>query len=336
MSGDDPARLWELLEGATNLHLLRAFITLGLADAIASEGSTLPDLARLLGLNANRLERFLRAAEGIGLCQNVEPGRWILTAAGQLVRGDTPSAARVWALLMTAPWMQAAWCRLPEAVRGESDSFTGANGFPFWEYLAAHEEAERLFDEAMAQGATERASVAASAIANFDPRAVVDVGGGDGSLLVAVLESCPNARGVLADRPATLAHADRARAHNRIELVESDFLVHVPSGGDVYLLSRILHDHDDSRAARILQTCRAAMSDTSRLLILESVLPPWVDLDRSDQLALATKDLNMLVLVGGQERTLAEYQVLLRSACFTIESVMHATSDVDIITAICD
>lgn len=196
-------------------------------------------------------------------------------------------------------------------------------------FLGAHPEAEQLFDDAMAAGAGERGSVAAAVVAALDPRTIVDVGGGDGSLLALVLDACPNSRGVLAERGATLARA----ADHRIELVESDFFEYVPSGGDVYLLSRILHDHDDSGAARILRACRNAMADSSRLVILESILPRWDDLEPADQLGLATKDLNMLVLVGGQERTLEEYDVLLRNARFNIESTEGSRPGIDVITA---
>jgi hypothetical protein len=157
---------------------------------------------------------------------------------------------------------------------------------------------------------------------------VVDVGGGQGVLLQRVLEAHPHLYGVVFDRPgvteAARTRLAEAGLSRRCEVVGGDFFAGVPAGGDAYVLSWILHDWDDEAAARILRNCRAAMSDDGRLLVLELVLSPPNEPHpptAADRLA-RTLDLEMLAVVGGRERTEAEFRALFGRAGFGLARVL--------------
>jgi hypothetical protein len=159
-----------------------------------------------------------------------------------------------------------------------------------------------------------------------DLRHVVDVGGGRGILLAEILRAVPDGRGVLVDRaaaiPAARAYLDGAGLADRAECAVGDFFVAVPPGGDAYVLSRVLHDWHDGDAARILTTCRRAMTASSRLLVVEAILPERA-LDRP---AAIRMDLHMLLLFGARERTEAEFRALLAASGFAVQGVVMTSS----------
>lgn len=333
--GSDPHEvLWDLVSAATSMHVLRAFVALGVPDAVPAEGIPLVELAAVTQAPPDRLRRFLQASSGLGLCDVTSSDICTLTPAGAVLRADAINDVRTWMMLMTAPWIQRAWDGLPDAVRGKTDdSFEAANGASFWEYLVSNPSAELLFDTAMAGSGATRGRAVLDVLRQLRPKTVVDVGGGDGSLLLTILDGCPGTRGVLAERGAVLRGAVQAHGDTRIDVVEVDFFERVPAGGDAYVLSRVLHDHDDEPAVAILRSCRAAMSTGSRLLIAESIVPEWDHLAESDRLSLAMKDLNMLVLVGGRERTIDEYRTLLGAAELVVEDIDSTTPGIDVIVA---
>src|SRR5215210_3487232 len=187
--------------------------------------------------------------------------------------------------------------------------------------VAQHPEADRVFNEAMT-GWTHQLVGAVVDKYDFSPfRAVVDVGGGYGSLLAAILRSNPGARGILFDLSHVVASAEEQLAAtgvaDRCTFVSGDFFVAVPPGGDAYVLSQILHDWDDERCVTILRQCRQAMPDHGKLLIVELVLP-------SGDAPFFGKwlDLHMLAIPGGRERTAAEYDALFRDAGFALMRVV--------------
>jgi hypothetical protein len=154
-------------------------------------------------------------------------------------------------------------------------------------------------------------------------RLAVDVGGGQGRLLAGVLAQQPHIRGIVVDRPevVSMPAAEVSAVADRIEVRGADFFSAIPDGAQLYVLSRIVHDWPDRDAITILRTCRTAMSRDARLCLLEQVAPEATDVPAEECLGLAMKDLNMLVLVGGQERTLREYRKLLDAADLTLDRV---------------
>lgn len=328
--------LGELINGGMKAQIVRVFAQLNLADHLANGPHDLAWLAALTSTPPAVLARLLRAAAALGLCTMSDDDQIHLAAIGQGLRADAPQSSRSWALLLGSPWMSAAWQELASAVRSGTSTFVTVHGVGFWEYVAAHPDEGAFFDSAMTSGAGPRGCAVAERIDMADVASIVDVGGGQGLLLASVLSKVPNVHGIVADRPKVIS--DRSSGmndedvENRLEFRPADFFDSVPSGADLYLLSRILHDWPDLKAIEILRTCRRAMPDDGRLCIIESIVPPIDSMSQADQLDHAIRDLNMLVLVGGQERTANEYTSLLHRAGFTVVAI-HTCDSCDLIEA---
>ena len=157
----------------------------------------------------------------------------------------------------------------------------------------------------------------------------MDVGGGHGTLLIAILSASPGVRGVLFERESVAvgarAHIEAAGFSSRCAVVSGDFFQSVPGDGDLYLLSHIIHNWDDRRSGRILANCRAATRPGAKLLILEQILPERFVPSRAPVQA-AMADLHMLAITGGQERTAGQYRELLHAAGFTLGAVTETTA----------
>ena len=321
-------RMAELVNGYQTSAAIGAVATLGVADALAGGPAHPADLARRLGADPGALARVLRALADAGIFEALEDGRVALTPLGATLRGEVPGSVRRAAIIATDEWHWRAYGHLTHSVRTGEAGFHPAHGCGFWEYLDHHPSAAAMIDGSMARIAAARAAVFARAY-NFGAIArIVDVGGGQSVLLQHVLQAHPHLCGIVFDRPS-VAEAARTRLaeaglSGRCEVVSGDFFAGVPAGGDAYVLSWILHDWDDEAAVRILRNCRASMGDASRLLVLELVLSPGNAPHPStaaDTLA-RTVDLEMLAVVGGRERTEAEFRALFGRAGFRLTRVL--------------
>ncbi len=321
-------QMGKLINGYQTSAAIGAVATLGVADALAGGPAHPADVAARVGADPGALARVLRALADAGVFEALEDGQFALTPLGATLRGDVPGSVRRAAIIAADEWHWRAYGHLTHSLRTGEAGFRPAHGCGFWEYLDRHPSAGAMVDGSMARIAAARAAAFAR---TYDFRAmtrVVDVGGGQGVLLQHVLEAHPHLRGIVFDRPA-VSEAARARLaeaglSGRCEVVSGDFFAGVPVGGDAYVLSWILHDWDDEAAVRILTNCRAAMGDAGRLLVLELVLspanaphPPTA----ADALA-RTVDLEMLAVVGGRERTEAEFQALLGRAGLGLTRVL--------------
>ncbi|MBA2278651.1 MAG: methyltransferase, partial [Chloroflexia bacterium] len=258
-----------------------------------------------------------------------------LTTRGELLRSDTPDSMRPFALAISAPHVQRAWDELPEAIRTGEPTFPRVHGLGFWDYLAAHPEEGALFDGAMSGVVGSRAQALLAARDLSAVGTLVDVGGGQGRLLAAVLGAVPGLRGVLFDRPEVLAEAEltlaAAAVRDRCDLVGGDFFAAVPAGGDAYVLAQIVHDWPDGEATAILRSCHRAMTTGARLWIIEQLIQPG---DAFDGVKL--NDLLMQVLFGGQERTVEEHRALLAAAGFGQITVHSSNPPWSVIEAVRD
>ena len=220
-------------------------------DHLATHTSTTPDALR----------RLLRALTDAGLVAADGDGRYRLTSRGDVLRRDHPSGLRSMALMQTWGPNLLAWTRLSSAVATDAATFEAANGAPMWETLSRYPEELAVFNAAMARRAGLQARTVRAACDLAGIRTVVDVGGGKGGLLAVLLQEEPGLRGVLADRAERGRGGgeifDRAGVADRCEVRAADFFVEVPSGGDAYVLSNILHDWPDEDCLRILATVRA-------------------------------------------------------------------------------
>jgi hypothetical protein len=315
--------LAELVGGYQASAAIGAFARLGVADALAEAPATSGDLAARVGAREDVLARLLEATLGIGLFTQDDDGRYHLTALGELLRAEAPGSLRRYALVSTEDWRWYAYAHLAETLRTGEPGFVAAHGCRLWDYLAAHPEAAASFQESMARisGARDQAVAASLDFGRF--HRVVDVGGGQGGLLRALLSAYPDLRGVLFDVPTAIEAAGeplrQAGFHERCEAIAGDFRQAVPPGGDAYLLSWILHDWDDLAAQGILRRCREAMNKGASLFVVEMVVPEEGEpgADTFKRLVMQT-DLEMLVVVGGRERTAAEFRELLAAAGFAV------------------
>lgn len=324
-----------MMDGYLTTQLLYVAAALGLADRLAAGPRTCQDLAQETGIAAKDMHRVLRGLTADGVLEERTGDAFALTDLGQPLRADHPQSLRG-ALLARGALYFAAAAQLLPALQAGVIPFDLAYGKPLFAYLSDEPLAESAFQHSMAaRAARDRADL----LAAYDFAGVshlVDVGGGSGAMLAAILHAHPHVQATLMDRPETipLAWADLEAQGllARVTLVSEDFFNAVPTGGDCYLLSRILHDWDDARALRILEVCRAAMTPGDRLLLLEAVLP-----ERAvDGPAAIRMDLHMLLLLPGRERTTAEFTALLNVAGFRLERIIPtpSTSGVHVIEAV--
>jgi O-methyltransferase domain/Dimerisation domain len=297
-------QLWGLLRGALGTRALALAAELGVADALAEGPRPVSDLAAELGADADTLRRILRALASDGVFAEEEPGVFRNTDASELLQTGWGSFAH----LFGGIWLSAT---------GALDA-SGRASFPavfradFWAWLAANPDERAAFDHAMEQGNDERVE----RLARLDWRGdetVVDVGGGNGSLVASLLDRVPGLCGIVFDLPETVR--DEAGFGDRYAFVEGSFFDFVPIG-DVYVLSTVLHDWDDDAAERILRTIRAHAPRAARLVVLEAVLPGGAEPHWAHWL-----DLLLLATFRGRERDEAQWRDLLAAGGFEPVSI---------------
>ena len=328
--GSAEREVLRLMTGPWASRAVATAIELGLLDRLA-EGSADPDtLAADLELYPDRLGRLLRllASDGVG---ERDGEAYRPTEVGDVLRRGHPSGMADLALLYDSDMFTAAWTRLADTVRTGVTAFEVAHGTDVFAHLVNNPEDAARYTAGIAAGG--RFSTAIPDVHDFTgARRIVDLGGGDGSLLAAVLERAPKAHGVLVERPPALAAAELRLGPlvdaGRCELVEGDFLRNVPRGADVYLLSRVLHNWSGRDACTVLCHCREAMSPDGRVLIAVRVLPdedpPWLS---------TFLDAHMMVMTTGAERTEDEYEKLLRSAGLTTHHILDLPLEMRLLVA---
>lgn len=322
---DDVDRLVALMRGFRATQTVYVVAKLGLADRLAASTATAQELASPVGAHPDALRRIMRLAAFYGLLREVEGERFELTALGRLLTTSAPDSLRPLAL-MVGETQYAAWGDLLHSARTGEPAFDHVNGAPLFDYLARHRDAQDVFDAAMAVGGNVRTNHLGDVFDYSRSELLVDVGAGNGSQAAAVLTKHPHLRAVIYDQPQVLESADKylagAGVRDRCELVAGSFFDSVPAGGDVYLLSNILHDWDDDRATLILRNCGAAMKPEGALLLVETVLGQHGHPSRAN-----VADVNMLVLLTGRERTEGEFRSLLGAAGFELRSVSRLSWD---------
>jgi orsellinic acid C2-O-methyltransferase len=310
--------MMRLITGAWAARMVHTAAELGIADHLGEGPRDAGFLAAATVSHAPSLARLLRALAAIGVLHEDEDRRYALTPLGATLRSDVPGSMRPWVLLCFGDDQGKAWEALTHAVKTGEHAYRHIFGMDKWTRLAQHPEAARLFDAAM-QSLTEGANGALIATYPFGNYSwVVDVAGGNGSLLMPVLARHPGMRATLFDLPHV---ADAARARiaeaglsDRYDSIGGDAFAAVPAGGDAYVLKGVIHDWEDAEALVILRNVRAAMGEGARLLVIERILPERID--PSDMLMPGRfiHDINMMLNPGGRERTEAEFRDLLARA----------------------
>lgn len=308
---------------------LRVVADLEIADRMAAGERSVDDLAAESGSHADALYRIMRLLAAEGVFREISARRFVLTEVGAALRSDKPGGPRDFIrMLNREPYL--AFAQLGHSVRTGLPAFDKVFGKPRFEWLAEHADEAALFQRAMValgQGSNE---AVAEAYDFAQISRVVDVGGGHGQLLSAILARNPHLSGVLFDLPSGVAAAQAGvgGALPRTEFITGSFFESVPLGADVYVLKKVIHDWNDQQSIAILRRCRDAMTPKGRVLLAETLVPPG---DEPHSIKLI--DANMLVVTGGVERSEAEYATLFVAAGLRLERVISTAQPICILEA---
>jgi hypothetical protein len=330
---DDVSRVQQMIMSFRLTRLLHAAATLGLADLLKDEPRSAQELSAQCDAHPGSLYRLLRALASIGILAEMPDHRFTLTVTGQCLRSDAQPSLRDLAVIYGEPWMWNTYGELLHSIRTGQSAFEHVHGTSLFQYLAANASAAARFNAAMtALSAQENAAL----LAAYDFSrycTVVDVGGGHGRLLGAILGANTHVAGVLFDLPAVVTGARALLSElaviDRCTIVAGNFFEFVPPGGDLYVLKSIVHNWNRQQAESLLRNCRAAVPPHGRLLLIERVIGA---IDEASEAKLF--DIAMLALLGGQERTAEEYAELLRATGFQLRRVFPSRSPHSIVEAV--
>lgn len=321
--------LVEMAMAYSRSRVLCAAARLGVADALGDEVRSVTFLAERCQADANALFRLLRALASIGVTEETAPEHFRLTPFGKPLRKDVPQS--VWpAVVFWADLLADSWSLLSDCVRtGKPASQVRDPKIPSrW---SQDPDAGSIFRAVMGTAPAEDYAPVASAWDFSHAKVVADLGGGGGSLILAVLGLYPNLRGMLVDLEPSV-EAARARfakedPTSRCELIAADLMQSVPAGADVYILKHVLHGRQDGDAVTILKNCRAVIPQNGSLLIVEFILPALVSHADPQLEGHLMSDLNMLAVTGGKERSEREWRTLLEAAGFNLTGVYPVGGD---------
>jgi len=319
------AMLMPLINGFMAARVVHVAAELGIADLLAAGAKSTETLAGEAGANVPALHRLLRALASLGVIDELEPGRFALNEMGEQLRGGVPDSVRNLALMFGSERVWRSWGELRHSILTGTPAFRHVFGVEAFEFLARDPKQAAVFNEAMAEITRQVAKdlVTAYDFASFSK--IVDVGGGNGTLIATILDSAPKLRGILFDSSSGSAEAsEQLRTRGvleRCEVIAGDFFHSVPKGGDAYILKNIIHDWDDERSATILKNCRNAISAGGKLLLVERVMPARIHASAGHQ-RWTMLDMHMLVMLGGRERTEEEFRSLLATVNFELRRTL--------------
>ena len=330
-TGNAAVQLLQMMTGYWVSQGVYVAAKLGIADHLATGPVHYEDLARKTNTHPLSLYRTLRALASVGLFAEINAGQFALTPMAGLLQSDVPNSMRALSIMYCEEQYRA-WGDLLQSVRTGEPAFNRQFGVDVFEYFRRNPEAGAVFNEAMTNWTTQTSAAVAASYDFSRVGSIVDVGGNQGTLIATILRQYPAARGTLFDRPHVVRTAKdslaKAGVDDRCTIVGGDFFASVPSGGDAYLLSYVLHDWDNERCVAILTKCRQAMAATGALLVIEMVLPEGNEPSFGKWL-----DLHMLVMLNGRERTAEQYQKLLQAGGFDLTQVIPTPAGSSIVEA---
>ncbi len=306
---------------------------LGIADLLASGPRTVESLAAEAGVDPDGLYRVLRALAGSGVFCETSARAFESTPLADTLRSGGEHSLRDWARLWGLPERHAAIGGLLHSVRTGQPSFEHLHGHSWWSQLAARPDQAAVFDAAMGDLARRLHAATVDAYDLSGIASLLDVGGGRGHLVAALLRRYPHLRGAVLDQPEVARHAAevlaRAGVAERAEVVSGDFFTSVPAGADAYLMSMILHDWNDAQAVRILTNTRQAMGPHSELLVVDAIVPPGNGAHDGK-----LRDLIMLALHPGRERTEADFATLFAQAGLRLRETREVAASTGLLVAV--
>ncbi|OAI41733.1 methyltransferase [Planctomycetaceae bacterium SCGC AG-212-D15] len=320
----------QMLTGYWISQAIYVAATLGLADLIKDGPKTAEELAPATKTHAPSLYRLLRALASVGIFAEDDRHRFALTPLADVLRSDVSGSQRAMAIMAGEEHYRAFGDLLYSIQTGKA-AFDKVFGMPVFDFLQKHPEQARIFDAAMVSVHGRETATMLEAYDFAGIRVIADVGGGNGSVITAVLKKHPEMKGILYDLPGVVERAktnlEAAGLAARCQAVVGSFFEAVPSGADAYMMRHIIHDWEDEKSIRILKNIRQAIGTTSaRLLVVESVIPPGNAPGFGKLL-----DLTMLVIPGGQERTEEQYRQLYAAAGFRLSRIVPTKAEVSVI-----
>ena len=321
-----------MITGLRRSAALSVAAELGISDEIAATALTADALAARVGADADTLRRLLRVLVKLGVYTEDAEGRYANTDLGEVLRSDVPGSLRPLARTFQDPATWGAWGHLAHSVRTGENAFEALHDVDVWSYRGAHPAANAVFSATMAALTSRMAAAVADAYDFAGLSSVVDVGGGDGVLLEAILARHEHLTGTVFDLPQALPSTPSSGAAESVaarwSAVPGDFFETVPSA-DVHVLKKVLHDWSDAQCVEILTTCRGSLRPGGVVLVVETVLDrPGRELDA------ALSDLNMLVMPGGRERTTDEFAALFAASGLRLARVIGTPTEVVILEGV--
>ncbi|MFF1695274.1 methyltransferase [Streptomyces sp. NPDC058257] len=318
--------------GSMAAQTLRAAVRLRVVELVGDTPRRAADVAVDAGAEPQPMTRLLRALTGLGLMREDAPDSFSVTPAGALLDPGRPDSLTSFVGMFTEPVVVRAWEHLDDSVRTGEVAFDTVFGTDFFSHLAQHPELSAEFNAAMSQAVAETAAALPYAFDFGRFTRVTDVGGGGGTLLAGVLAAHPGLTGVVFDTAEGLAETpktmERHGLKERCSLIAGNFFRSVPGGSDLYLMKSVLHDWTDDQAVTILSHCREVLPPGGLVLIVEPVLPEvdtGVEADVTDGGVTYLSDLNMLVNVGGRERTRKDFEEVCHRAGLSLSSITPLT-----------
>jgi hypothetical protein len=326
------AALFQMATGYWVSQAIYVAAKLGIADLLKDGPQSCVALAAATGSDAPSLFRVMRALASVGIFSQLGTDRFALSRIAESLRTDTPASLRAMVITIGEIHYQACG-NLLHSVQTGSPAFYNTFGASLFDYLRQNVTAADAFHQGMTNVASMLAYAILMAYDFGGISSVVDVGGGQGTLLEKILQFNPDMRGTVFDTASTIERTKQLHGNNprgkRCSYVSGDFFTSVPQGADAYLLCGVIHDWDDDRAIRILGNCRRAMTKNSRMLLVDMVVP-----DTNVNCFSKLLDLNMLVMNGGRERTRAEFSALLDAADYKFTRIIATMAPQSIIEAL--
>jgi hypothetical protein len=326
--------LKQILDAARLDDAIFAVTELGIPELLPGEARPVEELAAESHTHGDLLARLLRFLVAGGVFTEPHPGHFGLTEMGACLRSDAPRSFRALVLFRGQQWKRNGWFVLNEVLRTRKVAFELMNGMPLFEFYEAHPEAGEIFNAAMTGLTRAMGGVVTSHYDFSGAKTIIDVGGGEGALLMEVLSANDGTSGVLFDLPPVARAAEeslaRAGLSDRCRVIGGNFFETVPDGGDIYMMKMILHDWPDDAAETILRNCHASLGPQSRLLLIERVLPSEPPYD----VEAFMLDIVMLLELGALERTETQWQTLLTRSGFRLSRIIPTPVPLQIIEAL--
>jgi hypothetical protein len=316
-----PAQMLQMITGFWTSCCIYNAAKLNIADQLATQPQTASRLASAVNADAPSLYRLMRALCSVGVFVENERHEFELTPLGNTLRSDVPGSMKAMVIAQLGDHY-AAWGNLAHSIKTGGIAFDDVEGMPVWKYYETHPEDGANFAKAMS-GMTEAAVahiLPAYSFTGYDT--IVDVGGGNGALLSAVLAESKASHGLVYDEPylqeQAIANLGQKGLLSRCAFRPGSFFDSVPAGGDLYIMKMILHDWNDSQSKKILDNVYAAMVKGSRLIIIESVIP-----EGNAPHPGKFMDINMMAMTGGRERTENEWKDMIGSCGLQFVRIIH-------------